>query len=401
MTRDMLRTGAALVALAALLGSAEAAAACPAGQEINADTAGHCCWPGQAWSKSRNACIGIPICPPGHSIQGETCARDACPELQYRNDDTKDHCCWAGQVWSDARSKCVGVPQMCPAGRSVLGEDCAPVHCETGQEKLKNGACCWPGQTWWAAGAACTGTPNKCPAGLSARAEGCVALGWTGFDGSRPDGDGATGAPPAQPDAAWTPPPLLDALNAPPQTYSAAPVPVVESPGAVPGQSPLEPPEEPKGPKKGRTSLVLGLLLNDGVAGAFQIRASPRLFSILADTSFKGTGVLLIEPWFFLGGEADRNVGWFRGGLGLNLGAGWEQTLGPIEATVRVGAFNGFTIRTILDQTASAVGFNYELKFVLGLTLGVPAGEGTKFIVGFDAYIGGVPLFLLGIGVTF
>jgi hypothetical protein len=410
MTRGLATTLSLFATLGALVLAGEARAQCPRGQEINADTAGKCCWPGQAWSKSRSACIGIPSCPPGYKAKGEGCEREACPEMQYINEDTKDHCCWAGQVWSDSKSRCVGVPQMCPTGRAIVGEDCAPAQCDPGQVRVKEGACCWPGQAWWASGNQCMGRPSQCPQGLTSTPEGCFALGWTAFDGA---GDHSAAGPPAPTPSAeggpetWTPPPLLDAFRAPPQIVSpaAAPTPIESgasgTQGSVPYTDALAPPEEPKGPKKGRTSLMLGLLLNDGFAGAFQIRASPRLFSINAETQFKGTGVLLIEPWLWLGGEADRGVGWFRAGLALNLGVGWEQTFGPIEATLRVGVTNGFTFRTIVDPGASGLAFKYELKFMPGITIAVPAGEGTKFVVGFDAYIGGTPLFLIAIGVTF
>jgi hypothetical protein len=400
MTSALRNTSSVLAVVAtALLANVAAAQNCPKGQEINSDTAGHCCWPGQAWSKSRGTCIGIPVCGPGYKVQGESCQREACPEMQYINDDTQDHCCWAGQVWSNAKSRCVGVPQMCPGGSKVLGEDCAPLHCEAGQERTNEGACCWPGQRWSASVNACVGNPNKCPSGMSSQPEGCVSLGWTTFDGvstAAPEVAGGEAGP-----ESWTPPPLLDAFRAPPQAMvQAAPTPIVETGSGVPQTNPLTPPEEPKGPRKGRTTLMLGLLLNDGFAGAFQIRASPRLFSILAETSFKGTGVLLIEPWLWIGGKADRNVGWFRSGLDLNLGAGWEQTLGPIEATVRVGVLNGLSLRTLVGSDASALAFNYDLKAVLGLMLAVPSGEGAKFTVGFDAYLGATPLFLVCIGVA-
>ena len=47
---------------------------CPAGTTITADTAGHCCWPGQVWSSVSRTCRGIPTCPPGSIARGEGCA---------------------------------------------------------------------------------------------------------------------------------------------------------------------------------------------------------------------------------------------------------------------------------------------------------------------------------------
>src|SRR4051812_1447612 len=46
---------------------------CPPGQLIGLDTANHCCWPNQAWSLSRQVCVGIPQCPAGTEAVGETC----------------------------------------------------------------------------------------------------------------------------------------------------------------------------------------------------------------------------------------------------------------------------------------------------------------------------------------
>lgn len=56
--------------------SASAAAAvgdCPVGQTVSPDTAGHCCWPAQAWSTARGKCVGEPQCPPGSESDGDTC----------------------------------------------------------------------------------------------------------------------------------------------------------------------------------------------------------------------------------------------------------------------------------------------------------------------------------------
>ncbi len=46
---------------------------CPPGQAVTSDTEGHCCWPGQAWSMTRQVCVGIPQCPAGFAAQGQTC----------------------------------------------------------------------------------------------------------------------------------------------------------------------------------------------------------------------------------------------------------------------------------------------------------------------------------------
>lgn len=48
---------------------------CPEGQVTSVDTGGRCCWPGQAWSKTKSRCIGAPDCPTGFSVQGESCVK--------------------------------------------------------------------------------------------------------------------------------------------------------------------------------------------------------------------------------------------------------------------------------------------------------------------------------------
>ncbi|MSP58883.1 MAG: tetratricopeptide repeat protein [Myxococcales bacterium] len=52
---------------------------CPAGQTVTEDTADHCCWGGQVWSKRRAACAGIPQCPAGLQVSGETCIKAVAP----------------------------------------------------------------------------------------------------------------------------------------------------------------------------------------------------------------------------------------------------------------------------------------------------------------------------------
>ncbi len=51
--------------------------ACPQGQTVTEDTAGHCCWAGQIYVPSRRACVGAPQwCPPHHRIDPDRCTPD-------------------------------------------------------------------------------------------------------------------------------------------------------------------------------------------------------------------------------------------------------------------------------------------------------------------------------------
>lgn len=99
-----------------------ASAACPAGQAVSADTVGHCCWPMQVWSGSRETCVGTPQCPEGLSPQGEACVL-VCPAGMEAGADTAGHCCWPMQVWSQSRQVCLGTP-TCPSGMRVEAERC-------------------------------------------------------------------------------------------------------------------------------------------------------------------------------------------------------------------------------------------------------------------------------------
>lgn len=105
--------------------TAMAQAACPKGQLVGPDTHGHCCWPAQAWSQSRNACVGVPQCGSGFQASGENCvATLGCPPAQAVSVDTAGRCCWLGQVWSASRHACVGVPTSCPPGAIASGDNC-------------------------------------------------------------------------------------------------------------------------------------------------------------------------------------------------------------------------------------------------------------------------------------
>ena len=109
--------------------------ACPQGQLRSADTENHCCWPGQYWVPSQRACGGAPRCPGGMEAVGGTCLascsvgerreaeRCACEAGRVRSADTRDHCCWPGQVWVPSRNACVGAPG-CPAGLTAQGDAC-------------------------------------------------------------------------------------------------------------------------------------------------------------------------------------------------------------------------------------------------------------------------------------
>jgi hypothetical protein len=108
------------------LAAAVPTTACPGGRAISDETDGHCCWPGQVWAKSRAACVGIPECPAGLAPVGESCVGpDPCPKGQRITDDTDGHCCFPGQAWSRRRAACVGIPQ-CEEGQVAVGERCQP-----------------------------------------------------------------------------------------------------------------------------------------------------------------------------------------------------------------------------------------------------------------------------------
>jgi hypothetical protein len=52
---------------------------CPSGQTRRDDTAGHCCWPDQAWSSEKDRCVGVPSCPHGMIAHGEACVAQSGP----------------------------------------------------------------------------------------------------------------------------------------------------------------------------------------------------------------------------------------------------------------------------------------------------------------------------------
>lgn len=96
---------------------------CDAGKEKSADTAGHCCWPGQAWNGAR--CVGVPSsCPSTHVSDptNETCALPVCADGMQRAQDGL-HCCWPGQAWSSSSSQCIGAPQ-CARGWALEDGRC-------------------------------------------------------------------------------------------------------------------------------------------------------------------------------------------------------------------------------------------------------------------------------------
>jgi hypothetical protein len=163
-------------------------AACPTGQVANGDTRGHCCWPGQAWSHERKACVGAPsACPTGMVANVNDCVgnvaapaplpvgKATCTPGKQVSADTAGHCCWPGQAW--ARDRCVGIPTACPEGFRAQGEACALAPCEGGRVRADDGVhCCWPGQAWAASRAACVGVPSRCPPDAEVVGEECRAV---------------------------------------------------------------------------------------------------------------------------------------------------------------------------------------------------------------------------------
>jgi len=67
------------IARAALTAPTQPDLDCPDGQLTSPDTAGHCCWPDQAWSSTKGRCVGAPRCPPGMTVAREQCVAAAKP----------------------------------------------------------------------------------------------------------------------------------------------------------------------------------------------------------------------------------------------------------------------------------------------------------------------------------
>ncbi|MDP2339492.1 MAG: hypothetical protein Q8O67_00930 [Deltaproteobacteria bacterium] len=96
-------------------------APCAAGKERNADTADHCCWPGQAWSGK--GCVGVPsACPSSWVVENDQCVVPACEAGMLRAQDAL-HCCWPGQAWSSSKGQCIGALR-CPTGFTREEERC-------------------------------------------------------------------------------------------------------------------------------------------------------------------------------------------------------------------------------------------------------------------------------------
>lgn len=201
--------------------SAAPAGKCSDGKVISVDSAGHCCWPGQAWSNSRNTCVGVPLsCPTGTKLEGDNCVT-LCEPGKSVGPDTAGRCCWPAQVWSTARRACIGIPE-CPAGTQAKGEQCVPV-CPAGQVSNADtaGRCCWPNQVWSTSRSTCIGIPG-CPAGLIVSGESCVA--------------------PAVKDAFSMP------LPPPPPLQAAAPTAPRPAPAPAPAPAPVAPAPAPVAP---------------------------------------------------------------------------------------------------------------------------------------------------------
>jgi iron(II)-dependent oxidoreductase len=100
-------------------------ATCPDGKDRTVDTEGHCCWPGQRWSAEQEKCAGPPDrCLEGYEVGDNTCRKTACPTGKERTADAAGQCCWPGQAWLRSEQRCVGKPDHCPDKMTAQGEGC-------------------------------------------------------------------------------------------------------------------------------------------------------------------------------------------------------------------------------------------------------------------------------------
>lgn len=166
--------------------AALAAPVCPDGRVVGPDTAGACCWAGQAWNGEE--CLGTPrACPEGTRAQGYLCAATACKDGWVRL--PSGHCCWPGQTWSTGTWLCEGEP-TCPKGTRVVGGlGCLPT--DTPRDVRATVARMAAGRALREVrpGVACTPGPDgcACPDGLAFAQDGlhCCGAGeaWSGERG--------------------------------------------------------------------------------------------------------------------------------------------------------------------------------------------------------------------------
>lgn len=65
---------------------------------------------------------GLPSCATTKTEDRPVAPAEPCPEGLARTEDTAGRCCWPGQAWSRVREACVGQPTTCPRGM-VAGVD--------------------------------------------------------------------------------------------------------------------------------------------------------------------------------------------------------------------------------------------------------------------------------------
>lgn len=367
-----------LVLVLCRVGAALGAEACPTGQVVTADTFGKCCWPGQAWSRSRKVCIGVPTaCPAGFSVQDETCAR-SCPNGQVVTLETRGQCCWPGQVWSAVRKLCVGAPTACPEGLVSRGDTCADTSSEWAVPPPPGSA---PGPA-----------PLPAPPPPPQR---------------EPDPEPP---PPPPPDSPPPPPPPPPGPLQPPPPPSSTPAPganVPPPPPTPPAQSGRRPiaevkrDEETGPPRRVRVALITGVYFGEALGFALGLPIRIGVYTINPRERFQGTALILIDPWLWVASRARGTTRDLSFGFGLNVGAGWEQRLGPVEFMARFAVTPAFDIQTALTGSSPPWSIDFKLRGLVGLRFAVPSGEYSKFLLGIDAFWGGPSFWVAYIGVGF
>ncbi|MBS1150510.1 MAG: hypothetical protein H6Q89_2208, partial [Myxococcaceae bacterium] len=342
--------------------------------------------PGQVWSKGRGTCVGVPQCTPPRLASGESCS---CPSGQVSEPDMQGQCCFPGQVWSSAKARCVGLPTQCPPGQAPDGERCAaPLASELPAPPLPSAP--QPPVVAPPAASPAPAAESKCPAEAQpewqwASAPQKRAL----LDACRAEQQKNAAAP-----APATPPPAAPAatLVASPAAAAAPPATVVRADEA-PGRS--------APPKRSRTSLTTGVMLGETTGGMLALPIRVGLFSIKPGESLQGTASLLVTPALFASVQDVPYASYFQAGAALGLAAGWHQRLGPVELFPYGGA-SAWLVYRMLQSNSSNWGLNLVFRGVVGLTFAVPAGEGTKFVLGGQVQLGGAStLGMIYIGVEF